>query len=662
MIPLNELDVLVLDCQATGPNPRSSRLLEIGWTTVRASSNFTAITDGHLFVNHHEWTGSGESQNLDKIHNQKLSENNQKLSKNNQKLLEGPGHLFSKRFPGIETYIIRYADVFEIPRRVSRITGLKVEDLAGGVPLEQAWKKLVEVAHELKTRQGLGCCPAAVHFSQFENPFLRYFHQQFIPDEPYPFETICTYRLVKRLFPQFPRKTLRAVAGHFGWSVHELRRVSHHVAAAAFIWSRLVPLLQEQGIQTFSQLVEWMNKPFSVKRDVSFQFLIPSQVRNKLPDKPGVYRMSRANGELLYIGKATSLRKRVNTYFHHKKRGSFARQSIEMAMQAANVEVVETASVLEAALLESDEIKRCAPPYNVALKQKERRVVFFSRDFQQVSTLRSDSFPIGPIVSPSSILPLAGVNSILNGEWDEKTDQEEVWAGLGIMPDYAPDTACFWEGVRIFFQQHASLLNISKPTPDRVFQQLMVLGKELHARKREEELAVKIKKEKSIEEGEGDSEGDHEKENVLEDIRDKEGWVWTPESAARYLEAVVRHGARAVRLARWFCLLSESSIAWITGVSTGSRRRLLIFQSGQIVHRDFLEPGQELPIPYSFDRTFPFRQKNFDVVTFDRMRILTTELRRLAGISDEAGRRVCVRLSPRDIVEGKKWQVLFSWI
>jgi len=125
---------------------------------------------------------------------------------------------------------------------------------------------------------------------------------------------------------------------------------------------------------------------------------------------------------------------------------------------------------------------------------------------------------------------------------------------------------------------------------------------------------------------------------------------------------VVRHGARAVRLARWFCLLSESSIAWITGVSTGSRRRLLIFQSGQIVHRDFLEPGQELPIPYSFDRTFPFRQKNFDVVTFDRMRILTTELRRLAGISDEAGRRVCVRLSPRDIVEGKKWQVLFSWI
>jgi excinuclease ABC subunit C len=84
-----------------------------------------------------------------------------------------------------------------------------------------------------------------------------------------------------------------------------------------------------------------------------------------LPDAPGVYRMISAVGDVLYVGKAKSLKKRVSSYAQgrvHSDRLS------RMIAETAEMLFVTTASETEALLLESNLIKRLKPRYNVSYR------------------------------------------------------------------------------------------------------------------------------------------------------------------------------------------------------------------------------------------------------------------------------------------------------
>jgi len=84
-----------------------------------------------------------------------------------------------------------------------------------------------------------------------------------------------------------------------------------------------------------------------------------------LPGGPGVYRMLDRRGEVLYVGKARSLKKRVATY---TQVGKLPRRLQRMVAETVGLEVVGTGSEVEALLLESNLIKRFMPRYNVLLR------------------------------------------------------------------------------------------------------------------------------------------------------------------------------------------------------------------------------------------------------------------------------------------------------
>ncbi|WP_186474959.1 excinuclease ABC subunit UvrC [Psychrobacter sp. KCTC 72983] len=98
----------------------------------------------------------------------------------------------------------------------------------------------------------------------------------------------------------------------------------------------------------------------------------------RLPNLPGVYKMLGKNGDILYVGKAKSLKSRVNSYFaktidHPKTRALVAR--------IHNIETIITRSETEALLLEQNLIKEYRPPYNVLLRDdKSYLYVFISAD------------------------------------------------------------------------------------------------------------------------------------------------------------------------------------------------------------------------------------------------------------------------------------------
>jgi len=92
--------------------------------------------------------------------------------------------------------------------------------------------------------------------------------------------------------------------------------------------------------------------------------VIADMVR-RLPNGPGVYRMFDAAGEVLYVGKARSLKKRVASY---ARIGGQTNRIVRMIAETASMEFVSTETETEALLLEANLIKRLRPRYNVLLR------------------------------------------------------------------------------------------------------------------------------------------------------------------------------------------------------------------------------------------------------------------------------------------------------
>lgn len=93
-------------------------------------------------------------------------------------------------------------------------------------------------------------------------------------------------------------------------------------------------------------------------------------------DKPGVYRMMDASGEIIYVGKAKSLKKRLSSYFRANVPGEKTRALVR---NIANVDVTITHSETEALILEHNLIKQHLPRYNVLLRDdKSYPYIFLS--------------------------------------------------------------------------------------------------------------------------------------------------------------------------------------------------------------------------------------------------------------------------------------------
>lgn len=101
-----------------------------------------------------------------------------------------------------------------------------------------------------------------------------------------------------------------------------------------------------------------------------------------LPLGPGVYRMIDARGEVLYVGKARSLRKRVTSY---TKTEALSVRIQRMVRLVAMVEITTTHTEAEALLLEANLIKKLQPPFNVLLKD--------DKSFPYILVERTHAFP-----------------------------------------------------------------------------------------------------------------------------------------------------------------------------------------------------------------------------------------------------------------------------
>ena len=108
-----------------------------------------------------------------------------------------------------------------------------------------------------------------------------------------------------------------------------------------------------------------------------------SEQLRSLPTAPGVYLFHDAKGDVLYVGKAMSLRSRVRSYFRH---GGDGRAGIpQLVERVVEIETIVTRNEVEALHLEQNLIKRWRPPFNIRLRD--------DKSFPYVAVTVEDEFP-----------------------------------------------------------------------------------------------------------------------------------------------------------------------------------------------------------------------------------------------------------------------------
>jgi DNA polymerase-3 subunit epsilon len=341
---------------------------------------------------------------------------------------------------------------------------------------------------------------------------------------------------------------------------------------------------------------------------------MPRDVRLSLPDTPGVYRLLRTSGDVLYVGKASSLHHRVNSYF--RKQSGVPERMLEMLSQARAISFEVTPSALEAALLEPDEIKRLRPPYNLALNDEDRALWFAPPDLSARSPYPSPRCPLGPFPSAEALdqfaaLAQASRAALVRGRW-------------------GPDAAVFDAGYTGLCAAHPELSRTDLGAHAR----LLRLGTRLWR------------------EGRRDRDADGDEATGT----DPQVAAWTPEHVQVSLEWLALRAALARRRARWLTRLVDAAVVWSQAGVTGAR--LIIIENGEIIVRAAVDSDVTPPIPPGVLRPTAARREALTVARFDRLRVLTSELKRLVA----AGDPVAVRFGVAPALSGARLARALSWV
>jgi DNA polymerase-3 subunit epsilon len=202
------------------------------------------------------------------------------------------------------------------------------------------------------------------HNLSFDENFLRY---EFIRNgfEPLSNLTVCTLKLSRKIFPELKSKSLASVSDYLKIKNEDSHRALSDAEVTAKILIRLIKKLsKEVGVKTLQQLIEYQSSVVPVNQLIK----LPKGIHDalySLPDSPGVYYFLNKKNEVIYVGKAKSLKDRVRSYFAATAVG----KPKKIVKQAVKIKTEITNSELTALLLEAESIKAINPKHNLQLKR-----------------------------------------------------------------------------------------------------------------------------------------------------------------------------------------------------------------------------------------------------------------------------------------------------
>ena len=132
--------------------------------------------------------------------------------------------------------------------------------------------------------------------------------------------------------------------------------------------------------------------------------------------------------------------------------------------------------------------------------------------------------------------------------------------------------------------------------------------------------------------------------------------VWTPEFVQVSLEWLALRAALARRRAIWLTRLFDSSVVWREPAD--SCARLIVIENSEVVLSGAVDANATPPIPPGYRRPVAARREAFTLASFDRLRVLTTELKRLIA----AGAPVALRLGVGPALDESRLASALWWV
>ncbi len=260
-----------------------------------------------------------------------------------------------------------------IPPQIVQLTGITTAMVCDAPTIDAVLPMFMEFA---------GNSVLVAHNAGFDIGFLRAAAERCQIPWPRP-QVLCTVRLARRVLSreEAPSVRLAALARLFAVSTEPTHRALDDARATVDVLHALIERVGNQGVHTYADLRAYLP-------DVT-----PAQRRKRvladgLPRRPGVYLFRGPSGEVLYVGTAVDLRRRVSQYFNGADRRA---RMTEMVALASAVDHVECAHPLEAGVRELRMLAAHAPPYNRRSRFPRRWwwVVLTDEAFPRLSVVRA---------------------------------------------------------------------------------------------------------------------------------------------------------------------------------------------------------------------------------------------------------------------------------
>lgn len=256
-----------------------------------------------------------------------------------------------------------------VPYYITNITGIKTEDVQDAPYFDEVYSQIKEF---------IGDSVLVAHNLGFDISFLR--NECFSAElEMVPNAAICTLKLARKIFPALPSKSLGNIVKHLKIRHRGVHRgLGDATATGKVLLKMFTTLREDHNIDTIEELISFQSSPslpptFNIKKKKLAEDLV------KVPPLPGVYFFKDSKGQIIYIGKAKSLKDRVRNHFM----SNALRKSKKIVQAASSLEFKITNSELTALLAEAELIKLHQPRFNTMLKNFPRSyfVKLGSEDF-----------------------------------------------------------------------------------------------------------------------------------------------------------------------------------------------------------------------------------------------------------------------------------------
>src|SRR6187549_2220826 len=243
----------------------------------------------------------------------------------------------------------------EIPHYITGLTGITTEMVLNAPTFE-------EIAEDIFKR--LDGKIFVAHNAHFDYSFLKKEFEQVGIN--FQSKKLCTVRLSRKIIPGLRSYSLGSLSESLGIQIPDRHRASGDAAATVKIFDLLLRRDND------SYIIK------ALKRNSGETILppnLPKEDFDRLPAKPGVYYFLNAYGQVIYVGKAINIKKRIAGHFTGDAR-EWSRSKIRNEIHHITFEL--TGNELIALILESQEIRRLWTKYNQAQKQKVEEWGLFS--------------------------------------------------------------------------------------------------------------------------------------------------------------------------------------------------------------------------------------------------------------------------------------------